>query len=474
MLAFLQNEMNTGNSPYEIMEEVIGPAMTANIKNKYTQGGLNPYNPEDVDIRPWKLLFEIMTEPAPRDRLETVTSIDHVVKLLKTSKNILIVTGAGVSVSCGIPDFRSRDGVYAKLSVDYPDLPDPSAMFDIDFFIQNPMPFFDFAGQLWPGNYTPSSTHKFIARLDQNNQLLRNFTQNIDTLEQVAGIKNVVQCHGSFAMATCMKCKKKYDADDIKERVMKKEIPYCDCSDERFTPFVYLSNLGENPTIEEIEVDSEQRYQEKIKWKNQVLPIIKPDIVFFGESLSDDFHKQIELDKDKADLLIVIGSSMKVRPVSLIPTAVDESVPQILINRERLKGDLKFDVELLGDGDDIINELVNRLDNGCENAKITETESIEEVGVDKYFTVGMKNCENKSYIFRGAEHVFEDRSRVAGEEQSTESDKEDKSDETEVETRAEGESVENGVVENGIAENGIVENGIAENGVTEKSSEQKS
>merc|ERR1711957_409015 len=85
--------------------------------------------------------FEIMTEPAPRDRLETVSSIDHVVKLLKTSKNILIVTGAGVSVSCGIPDFRSRDGVYAKLSVDYPDLPDPSAMFDIDFFIQNPMPF---------------------------------------------------------------------------------------------------------------------------------------------------------------------------------------------------------------------------------------------------------------------------------------------------------------------------------------------
>lgn len=55
MLAFLQTEMNTGKDPYEIMEEVIGPAMTANIKNRYTQGGLNPYDTEDADIRPWKL-----------------------------------------------------------------------------------------------------------------------------------------------------------------------------------------------------------------------------------------------------------------------------------------------------------------------------------------------------------------------------------------------------------------------------------
>lgn len=57
--------------------------------------------------------------------------------------NILIVLQ--VSVSCGIPDFRSRDGVYAKLSVEYPDLPDPQAMFDISYFYKNPRPFFKFA-----------------------------------------------------------------------------------------------------------------------------------------------------------------------------------------------------------------------------------------------------------------------------------------------------------------------------------------
>ena len=52
---------------------------------------------------------------------------------------------AQVSVSCGIPDFRSRDGVYARLSVEYPDLPDPQAMFDISYFLRNPKPFFKFA-----------------------------------------------------------------------------------------------------------------------------------------------------------------------------------------------------------------------------------------------------------------------------------------------------------------------------------------
>ena len=61
------------------------------------------------------------------------------------SKRILVLTGAGVSVSCGIPDFRSKDGIYARLRIDFPDLPDPTAMFDISYFTRNPRPFFEFA-----------------------------------------------------------------------------------------------------------------------------------------------------------------------------------------------------------------------------------------------------------------------------------------------------------------------------------------
>lgn len=58
---------------------------------------------------------------------------------------ILVLTGAGVSVSCGIPDFRSKNGIYARLHIEYPDLPDPTAMFDINYFSKNPKPFFEFA-----------------------------------------------------------------------------------------------------------------------------------------------------------------------------------------------------------------------------------------------------------------------------------------------------------------------------------------
>lgn len=91
----------------------------------------------------------------------------------------------------------------------------------------------------------------------------------------------------------------------------------------------------------------------------QNLPVMKPDIVFFGEGLSDEFHNSMTIDKDQCDLLIVIGSSLKVRPVALIPSSIPENIPQILINREPLNH-LNFDVELLGDCDIIIRYLCKR------------------------------------------------------------------------------------------------------------------
>ena len=87
--------------------------------------------------------------------------------------------------------------------------------------------------------------------------------------------------------------------------------------------------------------------------------VSKQDIVFFGEGLSDEFHCAMSRDKDECDLLIVMGSSLKVRPVALIPSSIPETVPQILINREPLNH-LTFDVELLGDCDVIVRQLCQR------------------------------------------------------------------------------------------------------------------
>lgn len=84
--------------------------------------------------------------------------------------------------------------------------------------------------------------------------------------------------------------------------------------------------------------------------------IMKPDIVFFGEGLPNTFHEAMSADKTECDLLLVIGSSLKVRPVALIPSSLPANVPQILINREPLPH-CHFDVELLGDCDAIINHI---------------------------------------------------------------------------------------------------------------------
>merc|ERR1712072_400480 len=122
----------------------------------------------------------MVAEPPRRKKLPDVNTLEDVARLIRSSKKIIVLTGAGVSVSCGIPDFRSRDGIYARLSKDFPDLPDPQSMFDIKFFHNNPNPFFRFAKEIYPGSFKPSLSHRFISYLESSGRLLRNYTQNID------------------------------------------------------------------------------------------------------------------------------------------------------------------------------------------------------------------------------------------------------------------------------------------------------
>jgi len=285
----------------------------------------------------WALLMQMTAGPHKRKKLPGLNTLSDLVQLIDKSKKIVILTGAGISVSCGIPDFRSKDGIYARLAVDYPDLPDPQAMFDIDYFKKDPRPFFKFAREIYPGQFNPSPCHKFIRVVEERGKLLRNYTQNIDTLEQVAGIKNVIQCHGSFATASCMKCSHRVQAEEIKEDIFAQRIPKCSKCD----------------AIDESAV-------------------MKPDIVFFGEPLDDEYYDTLNDDLGEVDLLIMIGSSLKVNPVANIPQSISSSVPQILINREPLSH-LYPDIELLGDCDGIINQLCCMLGQGWEEPIFMES-----------------------------------------------------------------------------------------------------
>lgn len=256
-----------------------------------------------------------------------------------------MLTGAGVSVSCGIPDFRSRSGIYQRLRSEIPEIRDPHEIFDIRFFSKDPRPFFKFAKELFPGSFTPSLCHRFIRLLEKKDKLLRNYSQNIDTLERLAGIERIVECHGSFTTASCTKCKIVVPAEAIRDDVLAQRIPMCGICNQ---PISSTDNSSKRISHSSSMTDG---YSDLFE-----LGILKPDIVFFGESLPEVFHPAIDADRLKCDLLVVIGSSLKVRPVSLIPEFLRAEVPQILINREKV-GNYVFDIELLGDADVIVNQL---------------------------------------------------------------------------------------------------------------------
>ncbi|EJK69451.1 hypothetical protein THAOC_09292 [Thalassiosira oceanica] len=124
------------------------------------------------------------------DQITAPKELRQVADMIKSGKfnKILILTGAGVSVSAGIPDFRTPGtGLYDNLQK-Y-NLPFAEAVFDIGFYRKNPEPFVQLAGQLWPGiAHSPTLTHSFISLLERKKMLLRNYTQNIDCLDVIAGV----------------------------------------------------------------------------------------------------------------------------------------------------------------------------------------------------------------------------------------------------------------------------------------------
>ncbi|BFF94601.1 NAD-dependent histone deacetylase sirtuin-1 [Drosophila madeirensis] len=353
-LRWLQREFYTGRVPRKVIASIMPHFAT----------GLTADTDDSVL---WDYLAHLLNEPKRRNKLSNVNTFDDVIDLVQKSHRIIVLTGAGVSVSCGIPDFRSTNGIYARLAHDFPDLPDPQAMFDINYFKRDPRPFYKFAREIYPGEFRPSPCHRFIKMLETKGKLLRNYTQNIDTLERVAGIQRVIECHGSFSTASCTKCKFKCNADALRADIFAQRIPVCPkCQPNK-----------------EQSVDASVAVTEDELRQLVENGIMKPDIVFFGEGLPDEYHTVMATDKDCCDLLIVIGSSLKVRPVAHIPSSIPATVPQILINREQLHH-LKFDVELLGDSDVIINQICHRLsgDDGCwkqmcsDEAMLTECKEL--------------------------------------------------------------------------------------------------
>ncbi|KAJ0413191.1 DHS-like NAD/FAD-binding domain-containing protein [Aspergillus carlsbadensis] len=268
-----------------------------------------------------------MSTPSPPP-IPSNPPLDNIITSLKTghTKNILILCGAGLSTTSGLPDFRSpKSGLYAKLTP--LQLPYPEAIFHINYFKHTPEPFYAIARARHPRNVLPSIAHAFLALLERKRVLRFVVTQNIDGLEVDAGVsrEKVLNAHGSWETQRCLKCRVPYPDAKMKSAILAGEVPVCDQD-------------GCGGTV-------------------------KPDIVMFGESLPKEFDDVETTILPQADLVIVMGTSLKVAPVSLLPRKVPDSVPRVLINNERVGdfGARESDVLLLGGCDEGVCEIARRL-----------------------------------------------------------------------------------------------------------------
>ena len=221
--------------------------------------------------------------------------IEEFKRLIEKSNNIVFFGGAGVSTESGIPDFRSKDGLYNQ-KYKYP----PEEILSHTFFINDTEEFYKFyKDKLNSLKYEPNITHMKLADLEKQGKLKAVVTQNIDGLHQKAGSKTVYELHGSVLRNYCMKCKKFYDAKYVFES---DGIPKCSCGG-----------------------------------------IIKPDVVLYEEGLDEEILENSIKAIQDADMLIVAGTSLTVYPASgLIEFFRGDNL--ILINRDSTPYDNRADL----------------------------------------------------------------------------------------------------------------------------------
>lgn len=237
-------------------------------------------------------------------------NIEKLKKLINDSKDIIIFTGAGISVPSGIPDFRSNNGINKEKRDNNISAEE---ILSHHFFINHTKEFYNFYKKkmIYP-NALPNIAHKYFQKLEEKNKKVTIVTQNIDGLHKFAGSKNVLELHGSVLRNYCMKCQKLHSVDKIITAV---DIPYCDCGG-----------------------------------------IIKPDVVLYEEELNYKTLYSAINEIKKADLIIVIGTSLIVQPAaSLLQYRNTDNL--ILINKEKTAYDRYAELVFNEDVIEVILEL---------------------------------------------------------------------------------------------------------------------
>jgi len=210
------------------------------------------------------------------------------IDLLKSSKNCVAFTGAGISTESGIPDYRSPGtGLWEKMD---------QSVVSLNGFLNDPARYYSYALRLHPirSSAKPNPAHYMLAKLEKAGLLKGVITQNVDGLHRDAGSINVHELHGSLRQVVCLSCNLIKSAEGIMEKV----------------------ENGENPPR-----------------CDECGGVLKPNAVFFGESLPRiPWERSIEL-VENADLFVSIGSSLQVSPANTLPNiAINNKSNLIIVN----------------------------------------------------------------------------------------------------------------------------------------------
>ncbi|MHA1291230.1 MAG: SIR2 family NAD-dependent protein deacylase [Promethearchaeota archaeon] len=227
--------------------------------------------------------------------------IRQAAELILNSKHAIALTGAGISTESGIPDFRGEGGIWEKYK--------PEIYGNIEAFLKDPSKFWQMAEKIAPKLFRaePNPGHYALAELEQLNILKAIITQNIDGLHQKAGAVLVYEVHGNINRFNCLGCRASY----VKEQVLKK-------------------------------LKKEKRYPPEC---DICAAPLKPSVVLFGEALPTFEIYQSQALSEKADVMLIAGSSLSVAPVCDLPIiTLREGGKLIIVNDKPTHLDEKADV----------------------------------------------------------------------------------------------------------------------------------
>lgn len=244
--------------------------------------------------------------------------IGQAADLLYHSRRLVVFTGAGVSTESGIPDFRSPGGIWSKY--------DPE-----DFTINKIVSSREVRRKIWQmGDSTfkdakPNPAHYAISELEKMGKLDCLITQNVDNLHQMAGnsSQKIYELHGNMREAVCLGCHRRFSIEEIRKRVRSgDEVPECD--------FCH--------------------------------GIIKPAGVFFGEPLPQKELQEAMEHSMRADIFMVVGSTLVVYPAALMPEyALQSGAKLIIINLSETPLDYRAALLLMGKAGEILPRIVSRM-----------------------------------------------------------------------------------------------------------------